>query len=76
MTIDSVETQVTMQQLTHNEIKAYIASGEPIDKAGCYAIQGLGAAIITRIEGDYYNVVGLPLNSIVRALKEFGITIL
>jgi septum formation protein len=73
--IDSVETRVTMQHMTCDEIKAYIASGEPMDKAGGYAIQGLGASIITRIEGDYYNVVGLPLHSIVQALKTFDIII-
>jgi septum formation protein len=72
----SVETRVYIRNLAQNEIDAYIASGEPMGKAGSYAIQGLGATIVERIEGDYFNVVGLPLSALVEALKEFGIHIL
>lgn len=72
----SVETKVYFRHLSPEEIKAYIASGEPLDKAGAYAIQGLGAALIRAIEGDYFNVVGLPLSALGEELKKFGIRIL
>ncbi len=72
----SVETKVYIRKLTPAEIDDYVKSGEPLDKAGAYAIQGLGAAMVERIEGDYFNVVGLPLSALVGALKEFGINIL
>ena len=54
-------TRVTMRSLTHEEIVAYVAHGEPMDKAGAYAIQGLASRWIPRIEGCYFNVVGLPI---------------
>ena len=54
-------TRVTMRPLTHEEIVAYVAHGEPMDKAGAYAIQGLASRWIPRIEGCYFNVVGLPI---------------
>jgi len=72
----SVETRVHIKKLTPAEIDAYVKSGEPLDKAGGYAIQGLGAVIVEKIEGDYYNVIGLPLGALVEALKEFGIHVL
>jgi septum formation protein len=72
----SVETKVYFRQMAPGEIDAYIRSKEPLDKAGAYAIQGLGAAFIRKIEGDYYNVVGLPLGALVDGLKEFGIRVL
>ncbi len=72
----TVDTKVYIKKLTHSEIEAYVKTGEPLDKAGAYAIQGLGSIIVERIEGDYYNVMGLPLNSLVETLKEFGINIL
>ena len=72
----SVETKVYIRKLTMAEIDAYVKSKEPLDKAGAYAIQGLRAVIVERIEGDYFNVVGLPLSALVEALKEFGINIL
>jgi septum formation protein len=72
----SVETKVHFKKLTAEEIDAYVRSGEPLGKAGAYAIQGLGAAIIERIEGDFYNVVGLPLSAVVEGLREFGIDVL
>ncbi len=72
----SVETRVYIRKLTPAEIDAYVKSGEPLDKAGAYAIQGLGAVLVARIEGDYYNVVGLPLSALTDALKEFGVQIL
>ena len=72
----AVETKVHIRKLTLAEIEAYVKSKEPLEKAGAYAIQGLGAAIVDKIEGDYFNVVGLPLSALVEALKEFGINIL
>lgn len=72
----SVETKVYIKNLTLPEINAYVKSKEPLDKAGAYAIQGLGAVIVERIEGDYFNVVGLPLSALMEALKDFGVTIL
>jgi septum formation protein len=71
----SVETIVHIRKLTPAEIDAYVNSQEPLDKAGAYAIQGLGAVIVERIEGDYTNVIGLPLSALAEALKEFGIKI-
>jgi septum formation protein len=72
----SVETTVYMKQLTKLEIEAYVRTGEPLDKAGAYAIQGLGAVLVEKIEGDYFNVVGLPLYALSEVLKEFGINVL
>jgi len=72
----SVETRVTFKKLTMKEIDAYVKTKEPLDKAGAYAIQGLGSILIKRIEGDYFNVTGLPLCAMVESLKEFGIRIL
>lgn len=72
----SVETKVYLKKLTPAEIGSYVGSGEPGDKAGAYAIQGLGAIIVERIEGDYFNVVGLPLKALAEALKQFGIDLL
>jgi septum formation protein len=67
---------VFMKSLTEPEIDAYIKSGEPLDKAGAYAIQGLGAIFIEKIEGDFFNVMGLPLFQLVQRLKSFGISVL
>lgn len=72
----SVETKVHLKRLTIEEINAYVKSQEPLDKAGAYAIQGLGAVLVAKIEGDYFNVIGLPLCALTESLKEFGIYIL
>jgi septum formation protein len=68
----SETTVVTMTALSDDEIRAYIATGEPMDKAGAYAIQGMASRWIPRIEGDYSNVVGLPIALVYRMLKEAG----
>ncbi len=67
----SETTQVYFRALSRTEIIAYIASGEASDKAGAYGIQGRGAAFVRRIEGCYFNVVGLPLASLVEHLSNF-----
>lgn len=67
-----VRTTVRFKQLTEEEIDAYIATGDPMDKAGAYGIQGRAAAFIEGIEGCYSNVVGLPLSELVEMLKSFG----
>ena len=72
----SAETRVFIKKLSKEEIEAYVRTGEPLDKAGAYAIQGLGAALVRKIEGDYFNVMGLPLSELLNALKKFGIHVL
>ena len=66
----SETTSVTMSALTEDDIRGYIATGEPMDKAGAYAIQGIASRWISRIEGDYFNVVGLPVALVCRMLQE------
>ncbi len=63
-------TLVTMSEISDKEILAYVATGEPMDKAGAYAIQGIASRWIPRIEGDYSNVVGLPVALVYRMLRE------
>jgi septum formation protein len=70
----SETTLVTMTTLTEEDISAYIATGEPMDKAGAYAIQGVASRWIPRIEGDYFNVVGLPMALVFRMLRENGVS--
>lgn len=70
-----VRTRVEVFPMTEEEIRGYIATGEPMDKAGAYGIQGKFAAYIKGIEGDYYNVVGLPVSRVVRELKEIEKTV-
>ncbi len=70
------ETAVWIRSLSDDEIERYVASGEPDDKAGAYAVQGLGSLLVERIEGGYYNVVGLPLVRLDRMLEEFGMHLL
>ena len=66
-------TRVTFRDFAEDELAAYLATGEPLDKAGAYGIQGRFAAYIDRIEGDYYNVVGLPVSRVYRTLRELGV---
>jgi septum formation protein len=69
-------TRVKMKELDSDEITAYINSGEPVDKAGAYAIQGMGSLFVEGIEGDYYNVVGLPLFRLRKMLEHFGVKLI
>jgi septum formation protein len=68
----SETTLVTMNELSDEQIREYVATGEPMDKAGAYAIQGMASRWIPRIEGDYSNVVGLPVALVSRMLREWG----
>lgn len=69
-------SSIRFRELEDREICAYIATGEPMDKAGAYAVQGLASVFITGLVGDYYNVVGLPVCALAASLKEFGIRVL
>ena len=69
-TCDCVTTDVVFATLSDAEIDEYVASGEPMDKAGAYAIQGLASKFVERIEGDYFNVMGLPVALVYRRLGE------
>lgn len=69
------KTDVIMYAMTDEEIENYISTGEPLDKAGAYGIQGMGAAYIQRIEGDYNNVVGLPIAKLYQEMKNRGFLI-
>ncbi len=68
------EVDVTFHSMSGDEIAAYIATGEPMDKAGAYGIQGFGATIVQRVDGDYFAVMGLPLQRLVRLLGQLGIS--
>lgn len=70
------ESRVRFRTLTEEEIAAYIATGEPMDKAGAYGIQGRGALFVERIEGDFFNVMGLPLCRLGQMLKKLGVVVL
>jgi len=69
-------TEVEFRALTDEEIDAYVATGEPMDKAGAYGVQGQGALLVERIDGDFFNVMGLPVLLLSRMLAEFGVTLL
>lgn len=65
-------TNVIFRSLDHSEIAAYVATGEPLDKAGAYGIQGFGSALVERIEGDFFNVMGLPVPALLALLYDTG----
>ena len=71
----AVVTRVAMADVADDVIEAYVGSGEPLDKAGAYAIQGRGAALVARFVGSYSNVVGLPLAATARLLRRFGVEV-
>jgi septum formation protein len=70
--VRSETTTVSMNTLSNADVQSYILSGEPMDKAGAYAIQGRASRWISRIEGDYFNVVGLPVSLVYRMMQEHG----
>ena len=67
------EVKVKFRRLREEEIDAYIATGEPMDKAGAYGIQGYGATIVERVEGDYFAVMGLPLVRLIALMRDVGV---
>ena len=67
------EVKVKFRHLREDEIEAYIATGEPMDKAGAYGIQGYGATIVERVEGDYFAVMGLPLVRLIGLMRDVGV---
>lgn len=71
--VDHGVTEVYMRNINDYEISAYIQTGEPLDKAGAYGIQGIGALLVEKIVGDYYNVMGLPINQLYKGLDKIGI---
>jgi septum formation protein len=72
--VSDVETVgVTFRELSDDDIAAYVATGEPMDKAGAYGIQGFGATVVTRVDGDYFAVMGLALGLMVRLLARVGV---
>jgi septum formation protein len=76
-TFEDVRSEMTMVyfgELSESDIKSYIKTGEPMDKAGAYAIQGMASRWISKIEGDYNNVVGLPVDLVLQMLREHGVS--
>jgi septum formation protein len=65
-------TNVSFRPLSSEQLEAYVATGEPMDKAGAYGIQGFGAALVDRIEGDFFSVMGLPIRLVLRLMEEAG----
>jgi septum formation protein len=74
--VENETTRVYFRHLRQEEIEAYIASGEPADKAGAYGIQGRGGLLVEKIEGCYFNVVGLPMSRLYLMLKKYGVNLL
>lgn len=67
-----VTSQVTFKPLADAQIQEYLATGEPFDKAGAYAVQGIGAALVEKVEGSYASIVGLPIDEVLRVLRAAG----
>lgn len=70
------QTDITFRPLSETEITAYVATGEPMDKAGAYGIQGMGGLFVSSLNGDYYNVMGLPICPLAEVLRRFGVAVL
>ena len=73
---ESESTEVYFRPATEAELRGYIATGEPMDKAGAYGIQGMGALLVEKINGDFFNVMGLPVLRLSRMLSRFGVSFL
>jgi len=73
---DTKKTKVYFRELTQREIDAYIATGEPLDRAGAYAIQEKGSFLVEKVEGDYSNFMGLPVNDVMLALRKLGVKVM
>ncbi len=73
---ESEETKVYFRPATEAELRGYIRSGEPMDKAGAYGVQGLGALLVEKLDGDFFNVMGLPILRLSRMLERFGLRFL
>ena len=74
--VRSERTEVTFRPMTEGEIWSYIRTGDPMDKAGAYGVQGRGALLVERLEGDFFNVMGLPVLRLARMLEAFGVSLL
>ena len=70
--VEAVETRVTLARLSKEQIRRYVATGEPLDKAGAYGVQGPGGVFVDRVEGNYFNVIGLPLPMLYKMLIDAG----
>jgi len=73
--LDYVVTSLRMRRITQKEIDGYVSTGEPLDKAGAFGIQGMGAIFIEKIDGCYFNIMGLPLYRLTQNLKKFGVDV-
>jgi septum formation protein len=73
--VETVTSRVVMRDFPDAELEAYVATPEPYDKAGAYAVQGLGGQLVARVEGCYTNVVGLPVSTTARLLRAFGLEV-
>lgn len=73
---DFVESKVKFKKLSRSEIDNYVKTGEPFDKAGAYGIQGKGALLVEKINGCYYNIVGLPVSKLGKMLSKIGVELL
>lgn len=71
-----VVSSVTFRKLCDDEIIAYVKTGEPMDKAGAYGIQGIGSVIVEHIDGDYFNIMGLPVCRLAQMLKKYGVSVI
>ena len=74
--VEAEMTSVRFREMTEREINAYIATGEPMDKAGAYGAQGIGSMFVERIDGDFFNVMGLPVCRLGRILNKMGVNLL
>jgi len=71
----AIECKVFLRKMTDREIDAYIKTGEPLDKAGAYAVQGYGSVFVKRTEGNFFTIMGLPIYELMQELKKFGVEV-